>query len=580
MIPRTYQSRVVGRAVRALRKFNNTLIVAPTGAGKTLMLSFLSKEIKPKKVLVLQHRDELVEQNSEKFRAVNGKFSISHFNANTKSWQGRAVFAMVQTLSRPKNLLTIPKGIELLIIDECHHVAAESYVKIVNAVRDINPGCMIAGFTATPMRGDKRGLRAAFDNCADQITLRELIELGFLVPPNAFTIDVGVREELSKVRKLASDYDPGEVAEIMNKRIINKEVVRNWKEKAGDRKTIVFCSTIKHAEDVCASFRNEGFTSECVDGKMPKAARRALLKRFQGNDFQILVNVGVLVEGFDEPTVSCVVLLRLSSFKSTVIQMVGRGLRIVNKREHPGVIKKDCIVLDFGTSLLTHGDIDAEVNINGKKKLKDGDEEAGTAPFKICPLEGSTTSPYLLPDTNGLYGCGAEVPAGVRNCPFCDFTFEKPFDEGTEDDAIMLTEIDLINRSPFRWVDLFGTGKVLVASGFDSFSIVVSKDGDNWHSIGKEKNQRILTHIGTTGKAQAIALADDFLRQRETGLSANKATRWMTEPATLKQAGLLQRFGYNVLTNPFGADNFTKLSATAHLNFVWNRRQIEKLIGI
>jgi len=577
MILRPYQDRAVTRAAKALRRRGNTLIVAPTGAGKTIMLSGLTGRVAPKKALILQHRDELVNQNLKKFKLVNSGFSTSLFTANAKSWQGRATFAMVQTLSRPNNLGTIPKGLDLLIIDECHHVAAASYLRILEAVRSVNPDVKIAGFTATPMRADKKGLRDAFDNCADQITVRELIDLGFLVPPRAYVIDVGVREDLRNVRMLASDFDPGEVETIMNRRVINQEVVRNWKEKAGDRKTIVFCSTIKHAEDVKAAFVDEGIKAETVDGKTPVQARRRLLKRFQTGGFQVLVNVGVLVEGFDEPTVSAVVLLRPCSFKSTMIQMIGRGLRPVNRREHPGITKKDCIVLDFGTSILTHGDIDAEVQLDGSK----GDTETdGETPVKACPEEGNVTTPYMLPDHEGRYGCGAEVPTGCLNCPFCGFRFEKPGGEDGEADAVQLTEIDLMNRSPFRWVDLFGNGRVLVASGFDCFSVVASPDGENWYSIGKEKGQRLLVTLGETGKPQAVAMADDFLRQRETGLNSNKARRWMADPATLKQAAHLQRFGYNVIEGPFGAENFTKLTATAHLNFIWNRRQIEKIIGV
>lgn len=576
MILRPYQQRTVTRGKRALEKHGNTVIVAPTGAGKTIMLSALVGAVKPAKALILQHRDELVSQNLQKFLQVNSGLTASTFTADRKSWQGHAVFAMVQTLCKDTNLQTIPK-IDLAIIDEAHHVAAHSYKKILGAVKAINPQCMIAGFTATPMRSDKKGLRSTFDNCADKITLRELIDLGFLVPPTAFVVDIdGVRDELSHVKKTASDFDPGQVEKVMNKKIINNEVVKNWKEKAGDRKTIVFTSTVKHATDVCKAYTDARVPAEIVTGDMDINKRRSLLARFKRGAVQVIVNCAVLTEGFDDPTVAAIVLLRPCSFKSTMIQMIGRGLRPVNAREHPGIIKKDCIVLDFGASILTHGDIDAEVDLGGPEH--DG-EKNGDAPFKYCP-NGDFNTPYIVPDVNGLIGCGAEVPAGVIHCPFCNFKFEKVAGDDQTPDAVRLTEIDLMDRSPFRWVDLFGSGKVLIASGFDTWAAVVSPDGNNWHSIGKPKESNILDRLGVTGKPQAFAMADDFLRQAENSIQANKARKWMSEPASTKQGELLRRSGYQVELGAFGCKNFTKLTATAHLNFAWNRRKIEYMIGV
>ena len=576
MIFRDYQSRAINRATKALSKHGNTLVVAPTGAGKTVMMGGLVGEVKPERVVILQHRDELVSQNLEKFRRINPKFSTSLFTAENKSWAGRSIFAMVQTLCRPKNLSTMP-ALDMMVIDECHHYPSESYKKIVNHAKDLNPKIMIAGFTATPMRADKKGLRAAFDNVADQITIRELINLGFLVPPVAFVIDVeGVKEGLATVRKLANDFDPGQVEAVMNKKVINAEVIKHWKEKAGDRKTIVFCSTVQHAKDVLAVFEAAGVSAAMVDGETHSQQRKNLLRRFKAGDVQVIVNVGVLVEGFDEPTVSCIVLLRPCSFKSTMIQMIGRGLRVVNPRENPGVVKKDCIVLDFGASLITHGNIDVDIELEGR----DGKEgEAGEAPVKVCPTEDNHNTPYLVPDINGFIGCGAEVPARSAVCPLCGFTFCRP---GGDDvfDAVQLTEIDLLDRSPFRWVDLFGSGKILVASGFGTWAAAICPNGnDTWHALGKAKDSRRVLSLGQYGKPQAVAAADDFLREHETGLAANKARSWMADPASTKQGELLQRAGYMVEFGPFGVANFTKLTATAHLNFQWNRTQIERIIG-
>jgi hypothetical protein len=412
---------------------------------------------------------------------------------------------------------------------------------------------MIAGFTATPNRGDKKGLRSIFDNCADQITIKELINLGFLVPPIAYVIEInGVEEGLSKVRKTRDDYDMAEVEAVMNLKVINEEVVERWREKAGDRKTIVFCSTIKHAEDVTKAFRESGVSADMVTGETPSGARAATLRRFDRGDLQVLINVAILTEGFNSPPASCIILLRPCSYKSTMIQMIGRGLRTVNPEEYPGVVKKDCIVLDFGTSLKTHGDIHTSVDLDGN----DG-KEPGDAPEKKCPE------------------CEADVPLGVRECPLCGYIFESSKDEDVTIEDVTLTEMDIISQSPFRYIDLFGSEKIMIASGFNAFAGVFSADGEEWHAMGKLKDSRILKRLLVSDKIRAISAADDFLRENESDNAAHKSKSWLKLPPTEKQIAALARFGYQNLQFDF---SITRYSASAHLQFQFNRTLIERAL--
>ena len=274
MLLRPYQEVAISDASDALDKHGNTLVVAPTGAGKTIMLSALvgKRHKGSQNVLVLQHRDELVSQNSNKFHLVNPALKTSEVNASQKDWSGDAVFAMVQTLCREKNLDNMPK-VDLIVVDEAHHTVADTYQRIINAAKKANEGVQIVGFTATPNRGDKKGLRDVFTNCSHQIEISTLIREGFLVPPKTFVIDVGVQEELRQVRKTASDFDMADVEKIMNRHAINKRVVEEWIEKASDRKTIVFCSTIIHAENVCEEFVKQGVVARVVTGDTPKIIR-------------------------------------------------------------------------------------------------------------------------------------------------------------------------------------------------------------------------------------------------------------------------------------------------------------------
>ena len=342
MLLRPYQEVAINDAADALDKHGNTLVVAPTGAGKTIMLSALVGKRRgvSKDVLILQHRDELVSQNSTKFQRVNPELSASYVNASQKDWGGDAVFAMVQTLSRHNNLEQMPK-VDLIVVDEAHHTVADTYQRIINAAKKANEGVQVVGFTATPNRGDKKGLRDVFTNCSHQIEIATLIREGFLVPPKTFVVDVGVQDELRDVRKTASDFDMADVEKIMNRRAINKRVVEEWLDKAGDRKTIVFCSTIRHAEDVCEEFVRQGVIAHVVTGNTPSDEREEILHDLAHGETQVGVNVAVLTEGFDAPPVSCVVLTRPCSYKSTMVQMIGRGLRTVDQEEFPGVVKTD-----------------------------------------------------------------------------------------------------------------------------------------------------------------------------------------------------------------------------------------------
>ena len=138
-------------------------------------------------------------------------------------------------------------ALDLLVIDEAHHAVADSYRRIIDRTLQRNPSAKIFGVTATPNRGDSKGLREVFDNVADQIRIGELIASGHLVPPRTFVIDVGVQDALRKVRRVAADFDMDEVDAIMNKSPVTDAVIRHWKEKAGDRQTVVFCSTVEHA---------------------------------------------------------------------------------------------------------------------------------------------------------------------------------------------------------------------------------------------------------------------------------------------------------------------------------------------
>ena len=549
MLLRPRQKLFVERSLDALDEHGNALGVAPTGAGKTIMLSAVVGRMvadSEAKACVLAHRDELTGQNRGKFARVNPGVATSVVDASEKSWDGQVTFAMVPTLGRSGNLDAMPV-LDLLVIDEAHHAAADSYRRIIDQARDGNPDCRIFGVTATPNRGDCKGLRPVFSNVSDQIRIGELISSGHLVPPRTFVVDVGVQGDLAQVRRTVDDFDMGEVDAIMNRAPVTEAVIRHWKEKACDRQSVVFCSTVDHARNVTGAFEAAGIPVGLVHGDLATGERKSVLQRYAAGEFRVIVNVAVLTEGWDHPPTSCVVLLRPSSYKSTMMQMVGRGLRTVDPAEHPDVIKTDCIVLDFGTSSLIHGSLEQDVDLGGREG---GAQQE--APAKTCPE------------------CEATVPLAIMECPLCGHVWDR--EEAPDGDVLsdfVMSEIDLLKRSSFRWCDLFGDDAALIANGFKAWGGIFFLNG-RWYGIGGVQREapRMLA-VGE--RTVCLAAADDWLNTHESDESAHKTRRWLNQPPSEKQLQYLPA----EYRQDFG---LTRYQASALLSFRFNRGAIRSLV--
>lgn len=553
MILRPRQIEFVDRVWAALREKGNTLGVAPTGAGKTVMLSSVAGRALAdgaKSILILQHRDELVDQNRKTYHAVNGpKATTGVIDADRKDFLRPVLFGMVQTVCREANLKAL-RPVDVVMVDEAHHIAAKSYQDILARLVELNPSLLKAGFTATPNRGDKKALAKDFSNVADQITLGELVKSGALVRPRTFVVDLGVQEELARVRRTVSDFDMSEVAKIMDHTFLNDKIVAAWKEKAGDRQTVAFASTVAHAQHACESFRAAGVTAAVVTGDMADGERKAILAAFDRGEFQVLLNVAILTEGWDCQPVSCVLLLRPSSYASIMIQMIGRGLRRLDPERYPGrPPKNDCIVIDFGTSILTHGSLEQEVDLEPHK---------GPPKLKDCPA------------------CAGQVPERCRECALCGHVFEDMLAGGggaaqaalpkAEADFI-LTEIDIFAASPFKWEELWD-GVVLVATAFECWAMAVFHGG-TWTSIGGSTESGAHT-LATGERMLCLSAADDFMREHGSAADAGKSKRWLHQPASPKQLAALRLDPMS----PVGMA-MTRYQAACHMTWKFNERAVQ-----
>ena len=545
MILRPRQAQFVDACIAALNECGNTLGIAPTGAGKTVMGSaILAPFVKRGPVLVIQHRDELVKQNKDTFKRYCPTEKTDVYTAERKTWSDGATFAMVQTLCRPSNLASMPSGMTGLFIDECHHVAADTYMRIVDTFRERSPKGVVLGLTATPERGDKQALTAVFNNVADKIGVGELIASGNLVPPKAYRMDIGLNDQLQSVSKTGAEFDMGQVEAIMDKRAVHSEIIRHWKEKAQDRATVVFCSTIEHAQHLAEAFREEGVSAEAVHSEMSDDDNATILRRFDQGRIKVLLNVMKLTEGWDCQRVGCVVLVRPCSQKSTMIQMIGRGLRpCIDAKRYPGVIKSDCIVLDFGASLMTHGDIDAGDRLFVRKS------ETGEAPAKKCPE------------------CGIQVPAATMACPVCGYIFPVKSNSVEAIESCEMSEMQIISLSPFRWESLFNDA-VRMANGLTAWAGVI-KLGEVFSAIGAPNGGPVTVITRTNSKELALAQADDYLRSNGDRANSRKTKSWIKLPPTdaqLKHMADVPMFG------------MSRYRASCLLTWRFNESRIKKAI--
>jgi DNA repair protein RadD len=539
-VPRPFQERVTDAVMQrtAVQKERRTMVIAPTGAGKTMLIGMFANRLGGRG-LVIQHREELVQQNRSKFALVNPKWPSTTFTQAEKRFArlrpelapGAVTFAMVQTLV---NWIDRMPPFDWVIVDECHHGAAPTWLKIIEAVVERNPDATVIGVTATPNRSDKKGLGPIFYSVADIVSFGELIDGGYLVPPVAFVADVGISEGIANAKRTSSgEYDMFSVAEAIDNDEITDRVIDCWLEQAGDRKTIVFCATVAHAEHVTAAFNRRGIPAGCVIGEDDSSERQATIRALETGSLQVIVNVATLTEGFDNQLISCVILLRPSSFASVAIQMIGRGLRAVDPDLYPGVIKTDCIVMDFGSTLMKLGGLEQLVDLAGHEP----GEKNEIPPSKLCwNLE-----------------CGRPIPAQARICPLCGA--EKPFvkpEKNFDLPSFTMRRFDLVmKQSRFRWLDLpepdgVCRGRSRIASAGDFWVLAMCDRRQTWHAFAGVPDKEWPRHLVSGDIDTVMSASDEFLATYGDAGKYGRNTYFQRIPATEKQLALAGRMKLTV----------------------------------
>jgi superfamily II DNA or RNA helicase len=317
--------------------------VAPTGAGKTVIAAAIIAGA-ARRVLVIAHRREIVNQTSDKLTARGVPHGIIQAGDDDKLRPMAAVqVASIQTLHARairSSAMEMPLA-DLLIIDEAHHGCAMTYRRILEAY----PDALVLGLTATPCRGDGRGLGGIFQVMIECPQVPDLIELDYLVKSRVYA---PVDPDLRGVKTQAGDYVETQLADRMDRPKLVGDLVTHWHKYGERRRTIAFACSVGHSIHICDEFVKAGVRAEHLDGTTPKDERDAILARLGSGVTEVVSNCMVLTEGFDCPDVGCIILARPTKKMGLFRQMIGRGLR-------PADGKSDVVILDHSGAVFRHG---------------------------------------------------------------------------------------------------------------------------------------------------------------------------------------------------------------------------------
>ena len=341
---RDYQESAVQAVRDSFRSgHKNTLLVSPTGSGKTVIFSYIAAGMarNNKRILIVAHRRELLKQISAALKKVGVAHAVM-----TGGYRGvptaNVVVASVFTLvKRIKGM----QPFDLIIGDEAHHFTPDSsWGKVVIGF----PRARVLGVTATPERLDGKGLGQMFDDMVMGPTVAELTAQGFLSHAIVYAPSA---PDLNGVGTRMGDYVQKQLEEAMVKTVITGSAVKHYGKYAPGKKAIAFCVSVRHAKDVAAEFREAGYTASHIDGGMNEEERDGVLKAFEEGRVQVLTSCDLVSEGFDLPAVEVAILLRPTKSLGLYLQQCGRAIR-----PHPD--KEKTIILDHAGNTARHGFID------------------------------------------------------------------------------------------------------------------------------------------------------------------------------------------------------------------------------
>ena len=489
---RPYQEAAVAAVLAGQTR--RPLLVLPTGSGKTIIAAALSQRV-PHRTLFVVHREELVQQAVAKFHLVWPTGDVGIVRGTQDEHDRRVVVASIQTLQQPRRWRRLdPASFSLVILDECHHALADSYKAVLTALGFLptpRPAQILLGITATPERGDKASLAQVFERIVYRQSIGDLIRQGYLTPVRG--LQVRSRVDLSHVRTRAGDFDLKALSLAVDTPTRNRLIVRAWQRYAAGRPTVVFTVDVAHAQHVAEAFRAAQIPADWVAGILTRDERARRLQALRAGTVQVLANAMLLTEGWDEPTVSAVLLARPTKSRPLWIQMVGRGLRIAPD-------KTDCLVLDVA------------------------DNRHDLVTLAALQDLGVTVAPA---EPRGRHAPGLTGPAA-----------EDPEDLPTTA-TLVATPRDLLTRSAFAWQRQ--SGRLTLQAG-PGRRVQLIPDGDGYR-VQAWAGAPVVLHPDPLPLEYAQGVAEDWVRGQDGGGFARKDAKWRRLPPSAKQVALARTLG-------------------------------------
>lgn len=518
------------------------LIVLPTGGGKTVIFLAVIDEWLQRnpdhRVLVLAHRNELVMQPERRMQAMFGHaYQCGVISASGKraDYASQVTFAMKDTLASPKCMAKyLAYGVpQLIITDEAHHAVAATYQKIYTVIRGANPSVVHLGVTATPERGDGLGFGEVFTTSPNHASgacfvklLREMIAEGWLASPKWLVVKTGV--SLAGVKATKHDYIQAQLKDAFETDFVLDAVVANHIKHTPNAKALCFTVSVNGATRLADKFVAAGYNANAIYGETEQSDRDVILRKFNTGEVPIVTNCAVLTEGFDEPSIEVIHLVRPTKSIGLYLQMIGRGLR--PKAGGAAAPGETTIIFEYAAE---------------KERVLDRiGYLMGVPPEEIAKLEKAE---------RGLEEIGKSIENGDILAGF-GFDGEQVTMGGLGIDglSIVVEEIDYLNRTRLRWHkgdNEYLTLGIKSANGNKRIIVLSPPDGDGnrtmygmyQESDRAEMKQRILSPSITLDAAtdEAERMAELYGQNH----MVRKSASWLAEPVTENQKRMLRYLG-------------------------------------